>query len=279
MSTPDTHVQVEQETLLERLQTSSFGSSMDLVGGLWRMNWDAFKVLLKERPSLDAFLHEIYMLGVKSFIIVGVSAMAVGLVMSIQFGFGLARFGAKLYVPKIVTLSIVRELGPIFTALMIAGRVGAGIAAEVGSMKVTQQIDAIRALGTNPLLRIVIPKVLACTLVAPLLTIMADFIGVFGGMLISSSQLGVGSYDYFFKSFAIITTRDVLGGLLKSLVFGFLIGLTGCYYGMNTTGGTQGVGNSTTRAVVTGTVLVLLFDFILTQMLWVIENYMKTGAF
>ena len=160
---------------------------------------------------------------------------------------------------------------------MLAGRVGAGIAAEVGSMKVTQQIDAIRALGTNPLQRIVVPKVLACTLVAPFLTIMADFIGVFGGMLISNAQLGLSAYDYFFKSFDIIITRDVTGGLFKSVVFGFLIGITGCYYGMNTSGGTQGVGNSTTRSVVTATVLVMLADFILTQALWVFDAMIRKG--
>jgi len=278
MSTSTENTSASKITLVEKLSDTSFGAAMIFIGGLWRMFAESVKVLFKERISMHALLHEIYMVGVKSFVIVAVAAMAVGLVMSIQFGFGLARFGAKLYVPKIVTLSIVRELGPIFTALMLAGRVGAGIAAEVGSMKVTQQIDAIRALGTNPIQRIVLPKVLACTLVAPLLTILSNFIGVFGGMLISSSQLGVSAYDYFFKSFDIITTRDVTGGLIKSVAFGFLIGLTGCYYGMNTTGGTQGVGNSTTRAVVTGTVLVLLFDFILTQFLWVLENLSRMGS-
>lgn len=277
-SSPNENSKSAQETLRERLEHSSFGGSMEFVGGASRMQWDSFKVLFREPPSWASIMNEIYMLGVKSFLIVAVAAMAVGLVMSIQFGFGLARFGAKLYVPKIVTLSIVRELGPIFTALMMAARVGAGIAAEVGSMKVTQQIDAIRALGTNPIQKIVLPKVLACVLVAPLLTILSNFIGVFGGMLISNSQLGVSAYDYFFKSFDIITGRDVVGGLFKSLVFGFLIGMTGCYYGMNTSGGTQGVGNSTTRAVVTGTVLVLLFDFILTQFLWVIENLARSGS-
>jgi phospholipid/cholesterol/gamma-HCH transport system permease protein len=263
---------------IDRLQNSAFGSTMEFMGGAAKMQWDSLKVLLRTPPRMSAVMDELYAVGVKSFLIVAVAALAVGLVMSIQFGFGLARFGAKLYVPKIVTLSIVRELGPIFTALMMAGRVGAGIAAEVGSMKVTQQIDAIRALGTNPLQKIVIPKVIACIIAAPLLTILANFIGVFGGMLISSSQLGVSAYDYFFKSFDIITGRDVTGGLIKSVFFGFLIGATGCYYGMTTTGGTQGVGNSTTRAVVTATVLVLLSDFILTQLLWIIESMARTGG-
>ena len=264
--------------LLKRLEATAFGDSLEFLGGLSRMIMESLRVLLSKPPTLSSILNEVYLLGVKSFLIVAVAALAVGLVMSIQFGFGLARFGAKLYVPKIVTISIVRELGPIFTALMMAGRVGSGIASEVGSMKVTQQIDAIRALGTNPLQKIVLPKIIACILATPLLTMLANFIGVFGGMLISSSQLGVSGYDYFFKSFDIITGRDVTGGLFKSVVFGFLIGAVGCYYGLNTSGGTQGVGNATTRAVVTASVFVVFSDFVLTKMIWIFEGLVRSGT-
>jgi phospholipid/cholesterol/gamma-HCH transport system permease protein len=239
---------------------------------------DSFKSLFRNPPSFNSVTHEIFQLGVKSFVIVAVAALAVGLVMAIQFGFGLARFGAKLYVPKIVTISIVRELGPIFTALMIAGRVGAGITSEVGSMKVTQQLDAIRALGTDPIQRIVTPKILAVTIATPLLTIVADLLGIFGGLLISSTNLDVSAYDYFFKSFEIVTARDVAGGIFKSVVFGFLIGTTGCYYGLKTSGGTQGVGQATTRSVVAASVLVVLFDFILTKGIWILEYSFRSGG-
>jgi phospholipid/cholesterol/gamma-HCH transport system permease protein len=177
-----------------------------------------------------------------------------------------------------VTISIVRELGPIFTALMIAGRVGAGITSEVGSMKVTQQLDAIRALGTDPIQRIVTPKILAVTIATPLLTIVADLLGIFGGLLISSTNLDVSAYDYFFKSFEIVTARDVAGGIFKSVVFGFLIGTTGCYYGLKTSGGTQGVGQATTRSVVAASVLVVLFDFILTKGIWILEYSFRSGG-
>jgi len=261
-----------------KLRRSAFGDFLDFLGGVSRLIGECYRVLFRNPPSFSSVVDEMFQLGVKSFVIVAVAALAVGLVMSIQFGFGLARFGAKLYVPKIVTVSIVRELGPIFTALMMAGRVGAGIASEVGSMKVTQQIDAIRALGTDPIQKIVLPKIIACIIVAPLLTIFANFLGIFGGMTISTSQLGVSAYDFFFKSFDIITGRDVVGGLVKAIVFGFLIGTMGCYFGMNTSGGTQGVGTSTTRAVVTASVLVVFFDFILTKMLWIIEHSFRTGA-
>jgi phospholipid/cholesterol/gamma-HCH transport system permease protein len=250
---------------------------IEFLGGMARLNGETIKSLRRNRPSFSSIVDELNQIGVQSFIIVAVAALAVGLVMALQFGFGLARFGAKLYVPKIVTVSIVRELGPIFTALMMAGRVGAGIASEVGSMKVTQQIDAIRALGTSPYQKIVAPKILACIIAAPLLTVMADLIGIFGGMVISSSQLGVSAYDYFFKSFEIITGRDIMGGLFKAVVFGYLIGTTGCYMGLNTEGGTQGVGDSTTRSVVTASVLVVFFDFVLTKLLWLVEHAFRAG--
>ena len=248
------------------------------VGEATTMITDSARGLFSNPPTLNSVTHEVFQLGVKSFVIVAVAALAVGLVMAIQFGFGLARFGAKLYVPKIVTISIVRELGPIFTALMLAGRVGAGITSEVGSMKVTQQLDAIRALGTDPIQRIVTPKIIACTLAAPLLTIIADMLGIFGGLLISSTNLDVSAYDYFFKSFEIVTGRDVAGGVFKALIFGFIIGATGCYYGLKTSGGTQGVGLATTRSVVAASVLVVVADFVLTKGIWILEYAFRSGG-
>ncbi len=273
---PDTAGEAKSEGI--SLQNNMVRRYIISVGDATTLVTDAFRVFFKNPPSFNAITYEVFNLGVKSFVIVAVAALAVGLVMAIQFGFGLARFGAKLYVPKIVTISIVRELGPIFTALMMAGRVGAGITSEVGSMKVTQQIDAIRALGTDPIQRIVAPKILACIISAPLLTIVANFLGIFGGLLISTTNLNVGAYDYFFKSFEIVTNRDVLGGLFKSVIFGFLIGATGCYYGMKTTGGTQGVGQSTTKSVVTASVLVVLCDFLLTKLIWLFEQAFKAGG-
>jgi phospholipid/cholesterol/gamma-HCH transport system permease protein len=265
--------------ILERLHSTALGRLLEEIGAVFQMVLDSAKILFQSPPSFSAFTYEIYQLGVRSFIIVAVAALAVGLVMAIQFGFGLERFGAKLYVPKIVTISIVRELGPIFTALMMAGRVAAGITSEVGSMKVTQQLDAIRALGTDPTKKLYLPKIMACIIAAPMLTIIANFIGIFGGLLISTTNLNVGAYDYFFKSFEIVTGRDVVGGIFKSVVFGFLIGVTGCYCGVNTSGGTQGVGQATTRSVVMASVLVVFSDFLLTKLLWIFENLWKSGGF
>lgn len=266
------------KSYLLRLRRGQFGRYLDSVGDVTALVMESWRSLYRNPPTFNSITYELYQLGVKSFVIVAVAALAVGLVMAIQFGFGLARFGAKLYVPKIVTISIVRELGPIFTALMMAGRVGAGIASEVGSMKVTQQIDAIRALGTDPIQKIVTPKIIACLIALPLLTIMANFLGIFGGLLISSTNLNVSAYDYFFKSFEIVTGRDVMGGIFKSIVFGFLIGTTGCYYGLKTTGGTQGVGQSTTKSVVSASVLVVIFDFVLTKLIWILELMFRSGG-
>lgn len=206
-----------------------------------------------------------YAIGVQSFLLVMVTAFATGSVMALQFGWGLAKFGGKLYIPKVVSLSILRELGPVFTSLLVAGRVGSGIAAEVSSMKVTQQIDAIRALGTNPTKKIVIPRVLACMICLPILTLFADYIGMYGAMLISWAEFQI-SFE-FFTSKVIETLRfhDLWTGMLKTCVFAFFIGVTACWKGLNTEGGTQGVGLSTTWVVVTSSIFIMISDFFLTK--------------
>jgi phospholipid/cholesterol/gamma-HCH transport system permease protein len=194
------------------------------------------------------------------------------MVMSLQFGFGLERFGGKLYVPKVVGLSIMRELGPVLSCLMIAARVGSGIAAELGSMNVTQQIDAIRALGTDPIKRLVIPRVLALLIMTPLLTVFADLVGVFGGMFISNAELFIHPDFYYHEAILSLKTSDFLVGILKTSFFGLLIALTGCYYGMKTEGGTQGVGQATTKSVVTSSLLIVVTDFVLTKLFWIFER-------
>lgn len=251
--------------------------ALEEVGLYAKMVAHCGRVWIKRPPTLSQLTYEINSLGVQSFLIVFVAALSTGLVLAIQFGFGLERFGAKYYVPKIVAISLCRELGPIFTALMLSGRVGAGMAAEIASMKVTQQIDAIRALGTDPIQRVVAPKVVALMLATPLLTLLADFVGIFGGMLASSSQLGLAPHDYFFKSFEIITWRDVSGGLVKGVAFGFIISTVSCYEGMKAKGGTLGVGMATTSAVVKSSIVVLISDFILTKFLWLLEHSMTKG--
>jgi len=245
---------------------------LDFVGGSVNLLYASF-VSLFRRPFYFGLLSEqCYSLGVKSLSIAFITAVSTGMVMSIQFGYGLERFGGKLYVPRIVGMSIMRELGPVLTCLMLAGRVGAGIAAEVGSMKVTQQIDAIRALGTDPIKRIVIPRILAMVLMTPLITVMADLIGIGGGLLLSFVELNIHPDFYIHEAILSLRLSDFTVGVAKTFFFGLIIGLTGCYYGLQTEGGTQGVGQATRRSVVTCSILITIFDFILTKIFWIFER-------
>lgn len=255
-----------------RIIEESISEFFKFIGGSTNLFYSTMRTIFTRPFYWNLFVEQCYALGVKSLSIVFIMAISTGMVMSIQFGFGLERFGGKLYVPKVVGLSIMRELGPVLSCLMLAGRVGAGIAAEVGSMKVTQQIDAIRALGTDPIRKIVIPRILALLLLAPILTIMGDVVGIAGGMVLSHFELNI-HYDYYFHE-AILSLKisDFSVGVLKTFFFGLIIGLTGCYYGLNTEGGTQGVGQATRQSVVVSSILIAIFDFILTKVFWLFER-------
>ncbi len=252
---------------------SALTQLVEFIGGLGLLLKQAWENI-KSRPFYFGLLIEqIYHIGVRSFPLVFATAFSTGMVMALQFGLGLQRFGGKYYVPKIVALSLLRELGPVFAGLMVAGRVGAGITAEVGSMAVTQQIDAIRALGTSPIKRIVIPRVLACVIVLPLLTTFADTVGIFSSVIIGVSELGLDPMFFLQKVVTTVQLLDFMSGIFKSMFFGLFIGLVGCYYGMKTTGGTQGVGIATTKSVVMSSLFVVVGDFFLTKFFWVIERW------
>ena len=228
---------------------------------------------LKTRPFyFGLVVEQIYQIGFRSLSIVSVTALSTGAVMALQFGFGLEKFGGKLYVPKVVSLSLVRELAPVFTGLMLAGRVAAGITAEIGSMKVKQQIDAIRALGTSPIKKIVIPRVLACLIACPLLTVIANFIGIAGALWICTAELGLDPMFFYQKVVTTVVATDFLVGVAKTYFFAAFISIVGCYYGLNVTGGTQGVGQATTKSVVTSSILILISDFFLTKLFWLLER-------
>ncbi len=216
---------------------------------------------------------QIYFIGLRSLPLISITAAFTGMVMALQFGLGLEKFGGKLYIPKIVSLSIVREMGPVFTSLMLAARVGAGIASEIGSMKVTQQIDAIRALGTSPISRIVIPRLLACLITIPLLAGFANAIGVYGGLIVGVQELGLDSEFYMQKVASTIGVSDYMSGFGKTFFFAFIIGLTACFYGLNVKDGTQGVGAATTKSVVVSSISILIGDYFLTKLFWVFEQW------
>jgi phospholipid/cholesterol/gamma-HCH transport system permease protein len=198
-----------------------------------------------------------------------ITALFTGMVLALQTGIALARFGAKPYVGSVVALSLFRELGPVLTALMVGGRVGAGITAEIGSMQVTEQVDAIRSMGADPVQKLVLPRVLAATLALPLLTVLANVLGIVGGMLLASAQFGIDPSFYLQTIVNTVQMDDFVSGIFKTFFFGALIAWVGCFAGLRTSGGTVGVGRATTRAVVAASIGVLVTDFFLTQF-WVL---------
>lgn len=236
------------------------------LGGLSRLSW-AFAKVAHTRPfGLREVIAQCESIGVKSMPIALLILFFVGLVFALQFGLTLQTMGAVPYLGKVTSLSIVRELGPVFTALVVGSRVGAGMAAEIGSMRVTEQVDAIRALGADPVKKLVVPRVLATTFMLPLVSLFADIVGIIGGMIISWVQFDL-SMVHFYKS-AVTTVRftDFMSGYSKPFFFGFGIAIIGCYEGLTCGQGTEGVGRATTRTVVNVAVMVVLVDFFLTKL-------------
>lgn len=206
-------------------------------------------------------------LGVQSLSIVVLTGTFTGMVLALQSAASLDVFGARPYVGRLVCVSMVRELGPVLTALMVTGRVASGMAAELGSMVVTQQIDALRVLGTDPVRKLVTPRVVAGLVMVPLLTVVSDAVGIFGGALISVFSLEL-SWVFYWRSVGqSLVLNDLAMGLSKPIVFGFILSSVGCYMGLHTRGGTQGVGLATTRSVVVASVLILSSDFFMTKIL------------
>jgi phospholipid/cholesterol/gamma-HCH transport system permease protein len=203
-------------------------------------------------------------IGYFSLPVVGLTALFTGMVLALQSHSGFSRFDAESAIPTVVALSITRELGPVMAGLMVAGRIGAAIAAELGTMRVTEQIDALTTLSTNPYKYLIVPRVVAGTLVLPILVAVADIIGIFGGFLVCVYRLQFNAAGYISQTWHYLETRDVVSGLWKAAAFGFIITLMGCYNGFNSKGGAQGVGAATTNAVVGASILILVTNYLLT---------------
>jgi phospholipid/cholesterol/gamma-HCH transport system permease protein len=205
-------------------------------------------------------------IGYYSLPVVGLTAIFSGMVLALQSYTGFARFSAEGAIANVVVVAITRELGPVLAGLMVAGRIGAAMAAEIGTMRVTEQIDALTTLSTNPMKYMVAPRLIAGVAMLPLLVFVADIIGVFGGYLVSVYKLGFNASNYLQSTWDFVKPEDVISGLVKAAVFGFIITLMGCYHGYNSRGGAQGVGAATTNAVVSASILILSFDYILTEL-------------
>jgi phospholipid/cholesterol/gamma-HCH transport system permease protein len=232
---------------------------------------DLFKDFLHCSYTRPFYLGRIYeqivQLGIGSLSITIVIGLVTGMVMTLQFGYGLEKFGGTLYVPAIVSLSLLRELAPIFTSLLIAGRIGSGISAEIGAMNVTQQIDAIRALGTSPIRVLVVPRILATVISLPLLATLSGFMGILGGLLIACTEFNMTVGFYINKVLSTIKFLDIFGSMFKCAFFGLVISLLACYRGFKTTEGTRGVGDAAIWVVVRTSIIILVSDFFLSKLL------------
>jgi phospholipid/cholesterol/gamma-HCH transport system permease protein len=213
-----------------------------------------------------AILRQMVDIGYYSLPVVGLTAIFTGMVLALQSYTGFSRFEAESAVATIVVLSMTRELGPVLAGLMVAGRVGASMAAEIGTMRVTEQIDALTTLSTDPFKYLVWPRLIAGLLMLPVLVVVADIIGVFGGYIVGIYKLGFSPYEYINNTFEFLETEDVVSGLVKAAVFGFLVALMGCYQGYHSEGGAQGVGAATTKAVVSASILILTANYVVTEM-------------
>jgi len=211
-------------------------------------------------------LRQMIEIGYYSLPVVGLTAIFTGMVLALQSYTGFARFSAESAIPNVVVVSITRELGPVLAGLMVAGRVGASMAAEIGTMRVTEQIDALDTLATNPFKYLIAPRLIAGLTMLPILVLIADIIGVFGGYVVSTQKLGFNPTSYLQNTWDFIEAQDVISGLVKAGVFGFLVTLMGCYHGYNSRGGAQGVGTATTNAVVSASILILSFNYFITEL-------------
>lgn len=224
------------------------------------------------RPfEISSTIQQLESLGVKSMGIVTVTSVFIGMVMTIQFAFGLRRFGGLEYIPRVVSLSFCRELAPTLTAVIVGGRIASGMAAEVGAMNVTEQVDAIRALGADPAKKLVLPRVLAAIIVMPVLSVYALALGVAGAIVICALQFDITPTFFINSSLESVRIMDFVAGVAKTPFFGYIIAIVGCHFGLRTTGGTEGVGLSTTRTVVAVSIAILIADFLLTKLLIVFQ--------
>lgn len=245
---------------------AKFTETMTYVGELSQLGWNVLQMIFRGPYEKDLVIAQFESIGVRSLSIVAITSLFIGMVLALQTAYSLAEFGGKLFIGKVVSLSLVRELAPVLMSLMVGGRVGAGMTAEIGTMKVTEQIDALRALATNPIRKLVFPRVFSTTVMFPLLTVISCFVGIMGGLLIATGNLHLDASFYLRSVIETVQFNDLASGVMKTFFFGFAIGLIACFNGLRTTGGADGVGRATTMTVVTGAITVLIMDFFLTKL-------------
>ena len=238
------------------------------LGGLANLTGHTFYWIFVPPFRKDRVFEQAKKAGYDSLLLVSLIAFFIGVILALQTAVMMQRLGSEMYIASIVAISIVRELGPVITALVVAGRVGAAIAAEIGSMQVTEQIDALESFATNPIKYLVVPRLLALTVTVPILTIYSDLVGILGGYLICVYKLGISSSMYLHITFDGLQLKDVFTGLFKTFFFGMIIAFVSCYEGFNVEGGAEGVGKATMRAVVSAFILIIAADCFLTAIFY-----------
>jgi len=216
------------------------------------------------------WIRQMEQIGVRSLGVAGITTIFTGMVLALQTALSLPSLGVKYYIGSVVAKSLVRELGPVLTALIVGGRIGSGMTAEIGTMKVTEQIDALRSMASDPVKKLVAPKLVATLVMLPALTVIGDGLGILGGLIVATGTLNLTAGLYLNDVFGSLTLGDIFSGVCKSFFFAYFIAIIGCYNGLNTTGGADGVGRATTNTVVLAAILVLVSDFFLTKIFYIL---------
>ena len=251
---------------LEKIGTAVL-DFLEYIGAVIMLTADTFRQL-KRPPRMRHEIAQMSHLGVDSLSIVGLTLLFTGMVMTLQIWHEFVRFGAQSTIGGVITIAIGRELGPVLVGVVCAGRVGSAITAEISTMKVTEQIDALRVMATNPIGYLVVPRMLACVVMIPLLTVFGDVIGVAGGWFIATQYTGISSHMYLDSITMFAVLHDITGGLVKSAVFGVIVAVLGCYYGLHAPNGAEGVGKATTRSVVAAIVMIFMANCFLSLVLY-----------
>ncbi len=238
------------------------------IGGISFLLVDTLRCLFRTKLRWTATVDQMFKIGFTSLPLVFLTALFTGIVLALQSAYQLKLFGAQQFTSDLVALSMCRELGPVLTAMVVAGRVGASIAAEIGTMKVTEQIDALRALATDPVRYLVVPRFIAAFFMLFVLTIYADIVGMLGGWAIAVFKLDINSHQYIKRAFTVLMFKDVFTGLIKAFAFGAIISIVGCYHGLKSYGGAEGVGKATTTAVVSALILIIAMDALFTAIFY-----------
>jgi phospholipid/cholesterol/gamma-HCH transport system permease protein len=239
-------------------------------GGLGFLTGRAFLAMVRPPYKVGLWIRQMEQIGVRSLGVAGITTIFTGMVLALQTALSLPSLGIKYYIGSVVAKSLVRELGPVLTALIVGGRIGSGMTAEIGTMKVTEQIDALRSMATDPVKQLVVPKLVATLVMLPSLTVIGDGLGILGGLIVATFTLNLTPGLYLNDVFESLTLGDVGSGIAKSFFFAYFIAIVGCYNGLNTTGGADGVGRATTNTVVLAAILVLVSDFFLTKLFYIL---------